>query len=135
MFITVFALVFFHPTVLARMPNLEKNSIYSNKFFHNFQLSESSFTCPGLRASGLHVCSNSVYHMFIWCLSYICSNSVYHMFIWCLSYISYVYCYTIYWFGCLCSLILLFITYLYFISNTWLQCIYFYRAIMVVIVW
>jgi hypothetical protein len=25
----------------------------SNKFFYNFHLSESSFTCPGLRASGL----------------------------------------------------------------------------------
>jgi len=42
---------FFH--LLARKPNLEKCSIYSNKFFHNFHLSESSFTCPGLRASGL----------------------------------------------------------------------------------
>jgi len=42
---------FFH--VLARKPNLEKCSIYSNKFFHNFHLSESSFTCPGLQASGL----------------------------------------------------------------------------------
>ena len=27
--------------------------IYSSKFFHNFHLSESSFTCPRLRASGL----------------------------------------------------------------------------------
>jgi len=35
------------------MPHLEKISIYSNKFFHNFHLSESNFTCPGLRASGL----------------------------------------------------------------------------------
>ena len=42
---------FFH--LLVRKPNLEKFSIYSNKFFHKFQLSESSFTCPGLRASGL----------------------------------------------------------------------------------
>ena len=33
-------------------PNLEKKN-YSNKFFHNFHLSKSSFTCPGLRASGL----------------------------------------------------------------------------------
>jgi hypothetical protein len=41
----------FHP--LARKPNLDKFSIYSNKFFHIFHLSESSFTCPGLRASGL----------------------------------------------------------------------------------
>jgi hypothetical protein len=41
---------FFH--VLAWKPNLEKNYIYSNKFFHNFHLSESSFTCPRLRASG-----------------------------------------------------------------------------------
>ena len=39
---------FFSPTVLARKPNLEKNYIYSNKFFHNFHLSESSFTCAGL---------------------------------------------------------------------------------------
>ena len=36
-----------------RTPNLEIFSIYSNKFFHNFHLFESSFTCPGLRASGL----------------------------------------------------------------------------------
>jgi hypothetical protein len=39
--------------LLARKPNLEKCSIYSNKFFHNFHLSKSSFTFPGLRASGL----------------------------------------------------------------------------------
>jgi len=45
---------FFSPTyVLAQKWNLEKNSIYSNKFFHNFHLSESSFTCHGLRESGL----------------------------------------------------------------------------------
>ena len=78
-FITVFALIFFHPMVLARMPDLEKNSVYSNKFFHNFQLSESSFTCPELRASGLQVqivfiiCSYGVYHIYV--------HSVYHMFI------------------------------------------------------
>ena len=35
--------------LLARKPNLEKKNIYSNKFFHNFHLSASSFTCPGLR--------------------------------------------------------------------------------------
>jgi hypothetical protein len=35
--------------VFAPKPNLEKIYIYSNKFFHNFHLSESSFTCPGLR--------------------------------------------------------------------------------------
>ena len=40
---------FFH--LLARRPNLEKFSIYLHKFFHNFHLPESSFTCPGL--SGL----------------------------------------------------------------------------------
>jgi hypothetical protein len=39
--------------LLAQKPNLGKFSIYSNKFFHNFRLSESSFTCPQLRASGL----------------------------------------------------------------------------------
>jgi hypothetical protein len=37
----------------ARKPNLEKCSSYLNKFFHNFHLSESSITYPGLRASGL----------------------------------------------------------------------------------
>ena len=37
----------------ARKLNLEKMYIYSNKFFHNFHLSESSFTCPGLRESVL----------------------------------------------------------------------------------
>jgi len=31
---------FFH--LLARKPNLEKKSIYLNKFFHNFHLSQSS---------------------------------------------------------------------------------------------
>ena len=41
----VFALFFFH--LVAEKPNLEKFSIYSNKFFHNFHLSESSFTCSG----------------------------------------------------------------------------------------
>ena len=39
--------------VFARKPNLEKMYIYSNKFFHNFHFSESSFTCPGLRESVL----------------------------------------------------------------------------------
>ena len=42
--IPVFALIFCH--LLARKPNLENISINSNKFFHNFHLSESSFTCP-----------------------------------------------------------------------------------------
>jgi len=31
----------------------KKKSIYSSKFYHNFYLSKSSFTCPRLRASGL----------------------------------------------------------------------------------
>ena len=36
---------FFH--LLGRKPNLEKkNSIHSNKFFYNFPLSQSNFTCP-----------------------------------------------------------------------------------------
>ena len=39
--------------LLAQKPNLEKLYIYSNKLFHNFHLSESSFTRPGFRASGL----------------------------------------------------------------------------------
>jgi hypothetical protein len=42
---------FFH--LLAQKRNLEKNSICSNKFFHIFHLSESSFTCLRLQASGL----------------------------------------------------------------------------------
>jgi hypothetical protein len=51
---TVFALIFF--TYFSTCPKAKfrkKKSIYSNKFFHNFHLSESSFTCPRLRASGL----------------------------------------------------------------------------------
>jgi hypothetical protein len=43
----------FFINILISKPNLEKNSIHSNKFFHYFHLSESSFTCPRLRASGL----------------------------------------------------------------------------------
>ena len=38
---------FFHPLAW------KKYSIYSYKFFHNYHLSESSFTCSGLWASGL----------------------------------------------------------------------------------
>jgi len=44
---------FFH--LLAQKPNLEKKSIYSNKFFHNFHLSESSFTCPMIQASAVTI--------------------------------------------------------------------------------
>ena len=47
----ILCLKFVH--ILDRKPNLEKNYIYSNKFFHNFHFSESSFTFPGHRASGL----------------------------------------------------------------------------------
>jgi hypothetical protein len=47
----VTSLNFFH--LLAHKSNFEKNYIYSNKFFHNFHLSESNFTCPRLQASGL----------------------------------------------------------------------------------
>ena len=43
---------FFSPTC-PKAKYRKKNSIYSNKFFRNFHLSESSFTCPGLRASEL----------------------------------------------------------------------------------
>ena len=39
--------------LLARKPNLEKNSIFSNNCFHNFHLSKYSFTCTGLRAGEL----------------------------------------------------------------------------------
>lgn len=40
--LAVFALIFFHP--LAQKPTLDKFSIYSNQFFHNFYFSKSSFT-------------------------------------------------------------------------------------------
>jgi hypothetical protein len=43
--------IFFH--LPAQEPNLEKNSIYSTNSFIIFTLSESSFTCPRLQASGL----------------------------------------------------------------------------------
>jgi len=46
----VFALIFF--TYLPESQIKEKKNIYSNKFFHNFRLSESSFTCPRRRTSG-----------------------------------------------------------------------------------
>ena len=61
---------FFH--LLAWKPNLDKFSISSNKIFHNFYLSESSFTCPGLLVSGL-----------AWRLRPLCSL-IYH----CMKYIS-----------------------------------------------
>ena len=62
---SVFALIFFTYIYLqiARKPNLEKISIYSNKFFHNFHLSESSFPCPGLSAKTVP------YTCYIFCLS------------------------------------------------------------------
>jgi hypothetical protein len=44
---------FFH--LLAQNQNLENNYIYSNKFFHNFHLSESSFTRPGLQGKWVNV--------------------------------------------------------------------------------
>ena len=34
-----------------------------SKFFHNFHLSESSFTCPGLRASELVLSTKQTYNM------------------------------------------------------------------------
>ena len=49
--ITQSCLFFCH--LLARKPNLEKISIYSNKFFYIFHLSESSLACLGRRGSGL----------------------------------------------------------------------------------
>jgi hypothetical protein len=38
--LAVFALIFVH--LLARNPNLENKIIYSNKFFHNYHLSQAS---------------------------------------------------------------------------------------------
>jgi hypothetical protein len=49
-YISLFPKLFY---LLAQKPDLEKMCIYSSKFFHNFHLSESSFTCPGLWGSGL----------------------------------------------------------------------------------
>ena len=60
----------------------KKNYIYSNKFFHNFHLYDSSFTCPMLQASGLErrqICrciqshysdskATSLYSTFKWCM-------------------------------------------------------------------
>ena len=47
----VFALICF---IYLRESQIQKNNyIHSNKFFHNFHLSESNFTCPGLWTSGL----------------------------------------------------------------------------------
>ena len=65
--------------LLAWKPNLEKCSIYSNKFFHNFHLSKSSFTCSGLRPSGLawrlgYTCTCIVNH-FIFPLNLLYSNN------------------------------------------------------------
>jgi hypothetical protein len=48
--LSVFVLIF-SPT--CPKTKYRKNYIYSKKFCHNFHLSESSFTCPGLWASGL----------------------------------------------------------------------------------
>jgi hypothetical protein len=47
----VFVLIFV--TYLPESKIQKKFSIYSNKFFYYFHLSESSFTCSRLRASGL----------------------------------------------------------------------------------
>jgi hypothetical protein len=44
-----FALIFFH----LQKANLEKISIYSNKFFHNFHLSDEKFSLLSLRANQL----------------------------------------------------------------------------------
>jgi hypothetical protein len=46
----VFALIFFH--LLALKPKLERKTIYSNNFFRNFHLSESTFTCRSFRQVG-----------------------------------------------------------------------------------
>jgi len=45
----VFALIFSPTCPKAKF----RKNFYSNKFFHNFHLFESSFTCPRLWASGL----------------------------------------------------------------------------------
>jgi hypothetical protein len=48
--IAVFALIFFTYLPKSQMKKKKKKS---NKFFHSFDLSEYSFTCPELQASGL----------------------------------------------------------------------------------
>jgi hypothetical protein len=63
---TVFALIFL---AKPKSQMLKKKSIYSNKFFHNFHLSESSFTCPKLWASGLKI---SVKTVIIFLLNLVC---------------------------------------------------------------
>jgi hypothetical protein len=58
---------FFH--LLARKANWKKNYIYSNKFFHDFHLAESSFTCPRLRISGLAWRLSVIVNMYMYCLN------------------------------------------------------------------
>ena len=67
MVITIFALIFFH--LLAWNPNLEKNSIYSNKFFNNFHMSESSFTC--CVGSGMWISAKTVLFSLVWIQFYL----------------------------------------------------------------
>ena len=65
-FIFSLCLNLFH--LLSQKPNLEKCSIYSNTFFHNFHFSVSSVTCHGLRASGLvqRLCPiNTIFILFL----------------------------------------------------------------------
>ena len=65
-------LFFCSPTSPEAKFRRRKKSIYSSKFFHNFHLSESSFTCPGLQASGL-----------AWKLHYITYLYLYYLAVWC----------------------------------------------------
>ena len=51
--LTVFALILFTYSTCPKAKFRRRKKIYSTKFLHNFHLSESSFTCPRLRASGL----------------------------------------------------------------------------------
>jgi hypothetical protein len=58
---------FFH--LLAERQIWKKKKIYSNKFFHDFHLAESSFTCPRLRISGLAWRLSVIVNMYMYCLN------------------------------------------------------------------
>ena len=59
---------FFSPTCPKGKFGKKKN-IYSNKFFHDFHLAESSFTCPRLRISGLAWRLSVIVNIYMYCLN------------------------------------------------------------------
>ena len=79
--------------LLAWKPNLEKKIL----FFHNFHLSESNFTCLGLRASGLAWRRwESEWLLFNtkWAIFQLCQNKLHSIKWWCLLYFRPTLCFT-----------------------------------------